>query len=621
MNIFKTYFKRNSIICSIFLVFLSLAVAFGSLGFLTWYGTEKQLMEIDNQYTTIAVPNNDYLWEYFHEEPSVGEVNLRNTTGVQTIDRRGVLGAYIENSKRLTAYETGNVANKAANWYNTQLVVLAVRCDSVSPYDNIGVNTLDDGNGNIIVEELTIAAYEASFSVLDTIARSDSYDQYPIETVTLGGLFTNEFEIPFEPGNTYLLFGIAYGYGIMPNETGEKYIVDESLAGWQTLMWDHSNGAFFDEGLLVPGEIVESNGKFYSCLANDEIPVYAKYEGSWEDYIASEDGNVWRETIIPMCKVNYASATLILSDNIYSMIGFNDGTASILEGRGFTDDEYENGTDVCLVSAAYAEKNGLSVGDTLSAELYTCDVASAMTTTQSGFSLEHETLYLYEPLKETNKLDMQKVYTIVGIYSSPEFPASRYHFDANTIFVPKASVPDSQNFERPVNNLLNSIILNNGTQQAFLDAVEEEGYEGYFEVYDMEYSSVAGALISSQENAERLFLVGTIVFILVSILYFVFLLQRMKSTITSVRLIGMNAKQVQNQLLIVLLTNVIISIAVGTAFSMATFNRLSILLLSENMNADPIASLLCAVVQLVFMLLLGFVFVSKNVNRNMMRKK
>ena len=53
MNVFITYIKRNSFLCSLLLFFLALSVVFGSLGFLAWSGTQRQLQEIGSQYILI----------------------------------------------------------------------------------------------------------------------------------------------------------------------------------------------------------------------------------------------------------------------------------------------------------------------------------------------------------------------------------------------------------------------------------------------------------------------------------------------------------------------------------------------------------------------------------------
>ena len=624
MNLFRIYFRRNAAICCILILLLTLAVSFCSLGVTSLASTEQQLRLVSSQYTTIAVPSNTLSWINFlsAEANEVDTAAIENAPGFQKTDDRGILGAYIPGSKRVTSFETEDHLNNATNYYNTHLVVLAASCDSVEPHESESLYVTTDENGNE-VEQWTeiICGYEANFTVLDTLIRNDAYKAYPLETFGLGGLFTSDLQIPFTEGKTYLMFGMTYGFATEVDSQAYQYIVKEDLSGHQTLLYDHGVGTALEDSLLIDGGDVESDGRFYGAMSADQPPIYQEYEGNLEDFLASEEGSLWRETWIPMCERNYASANVLLTDNIYSILAFNDGTASILDGRDFTQEDYETGAQVCMVSSAYAQKNGLSLGDTLNMDLYTCDSALGMSWVQSGFSVTTEMLNLFEPLKEENKLGMQKDYTIVGIYSAPEFPVSRYAFDCNTILVPKNSVPDSDAYEQPGNSLLISAVLDNGSGKAFLEALEAQGYENVFEVFDMGYSTVAGSLIAARDNSLQLFIIGLAVFLLSSLLFYVIIIQCLKPVICSMRNIGVKPKMILGQLLAVLLGSAACSVAVGTVMSAALFGQISGLLLSGGIALSPGAAVLCAGAQLIFLLVLGFGLTRAAANQNLMQRR
>ena len=318
MNLFTTYFKRNKFLCSLFLFFLALAIAFGSLGFLAWSSTKKQLREIGSEYTTIAVPSDANAWfTFMQQNESEERTAMMAADGFGQIDQRAILGAHIAGTQRFTTYEANQLLNNVANCYNANLFIVAAQCDSVSPSENEGMITYTDENGQMVQIETITCSYEASFTVLDTLIRTEVYEAYPVETVSIGGLYTSDLEIPFEVGNTYLLFGSEYGFATDIDAENNQYIVHEELSGWMPMMYDHTNGAFFEQGLLIDVEEVEVDGKIYNCLTDDAQPVFAQYEGSWEDFIASDEGALWRDTWIPMCQTNYASANVILTDNIY----------------------------------------------------------------------------------------------------------------------------------------------------------------------------------------------------------------------------------------------------------------------------------------------------------------
>lgn len=622
MNLYRLYFRRNAAVCCILILLLTLAVSFCSLGVTSLVSTQQQLRSVSSQYTTIAVPSNALSWINFlsTDANEVDNAAMENAPGFQKIDDRGILGAYISGTQRVTSFETEDHLNNASNYYNTHLVVLAARCDSVTPMENVGERVMSDEHGNEVQRiEVVHCSYEVHFTVSDNLARNDAYEVYPLETVVSGGLYTSDLQIPFKEGNTYLLLGMTHGFATETQQN--EYIVKEEQVGYQTLLYDHAVGTVFQESLLVDGEEVQSDGKFYNAMSADAPPIYQEYQGNLEDFLASEEGTLWREIWIPMCERNYESANILLTDNIYSILAFNDGTASVLDGRDFTTAEYEAGAEVCMVSSAYAQKNCLSLGDTLNMDLYSCDSVLGMSWVQSGFSVTTEMLNLFEPLKEENKLGLQKEYTIVGIYSAPEFPVSRYAFDCNTILVPKDSISDSSTCEKPGNSLLTSAVLDNGSGDAFLEALKAQGYENVFEVFDMGYSAVAGSLIAARDNALRLFIIGLAVFLLGSLLFFVILLQRLKPVIRSMRHIGVKPIRILMELLAVLLGSAACAVAVGTALSAALFRRISGLLLSGGIALSPGTAVLCAGAQLIFLLVLGFVLTRAAANQNLMQRR
>lgn len=626
MNLFRIYFRRNAAICCILILLLSLAVSFCSLGVTSLVSTEQQLRSVSSQYTTIAVPGNDLVWLRFLSKDAndTDTAAMENAPGFQGIDHRGILGAHISGTQRVTSFETEDHLNNASNYYNTHLIVLAARCDSVEPREDESEHVITDANGNEAKRWTEIiCGYEANFTVLETLCRNDAYKVYPLETVVMGGLFTSDLQIPFAEGKTYLLLGMTHGFATEPDASTDeyRYVVNEEWTSWDSLNYDHLEGTTLRESLLIEGDEVESDGKFYGAMSADQLPIYQEYEGNLEDFLASEEGTLWRETWIPMCERNYASANLLLTDNLYSILAFNDGTAGILDGRDFTQEDYETGAEVCIVSSAYAQKNGLSLGDTLHMELYSCDSALGMSWIQSGFSVSTEMLNLFEPLKEENKLGLQKDYTIVGIYSAPEFPVSRYAFDCNTVLVPKNSVPNSSTYELPGNSLLTSAVLDNGAGEAFLEAIETQGYENGFEVFDMGYSAVAGSLIAARDNALRLFGIGLAVFLLGSLLFYVTVLQRLKPVIRSMRQIGVKPKMILTELLSVLLGSAACAVAIGTSLSAALFGQISGLLLSGGIDLSPGTVALCAVAQLIFLLVLGFGMTRAAANRNLMQRR
>ena len=157
MNLFKCYFRRNAAVCCVLVLLLTLAVSFCSLGVTSLVSTEQQLQAVSSQYTTIAVPSNDLSWLIFlsSDANETDTAVMKNAPGFQRIDHRGILGAHIPGTKRVTSFETEDHLNNESNRYNTHLTVLAARCDSVEPHESESLYVTTDENGNEVEQWTT----------------------------------------------------------------------------------------------------------------------------------------------------------------------------------------------------------------------------------------------------------------------------------------------------------------------------------------------------------------------------------------------------------------------------------------------------------------------------------
>ena len=206
----------------------------------------------------------------------------------------------------------------------------------------------------------------AEFSLESVLCLFPAYADIlpPIETVHSGGPYPSDGRLPFEKGKTYLLFGCILPDGNLTTTTDEngEYTFEYSTPGlWHLRLMvpvsaSHINtqpGAMRIEGFLRSfAKLQGSDGVFSWRTEEDSLPYCAEYTGDVEAFLRSDAGALWRDTIIPMCRTNYESANLILTDNSESILWFNNDNASIFEGRGLESADYANGSNVCLVSAA-----------------------------------------------------------------------------------------------------------------------------------------------------------------------------------------------------------------------------------------------------------------------------
>ena len=130
---------------------------------------------------------------------------------------------------------------------------------------------------------------------------------------------------------------------------------------------------------------------------------------------------------------------------------------------------------------------------------------------------------------------------IVGIYTAPEYASGQQNFTADTVFVPKASVPGSEAYENENVNFCNALILKNGTQEAFEAYMKEQGADGYFTYCDQGYTQMHAAYQAQAQGARRLLLLGAAVLCLTAAVCWQIQAHRSAAAIHTMRLLGVSA--------------------------------------------------------------------------------
>ncbi|HOP11942.1 MAG TPA: ABC transporter permease [Oscillospiraceae bacterium] len=107
------------------------------------------------------------------------------------------------------------------------------------------------------------------------------------------------------------------------------------------------------------------------------------------------------------------SVTVFATSDLDSLYPFNQQKLSLTQGRAFTQEEYDSGADVCIVSEYVAEKLGISVGDTID-----LSIAAA------------ENCSLYDSYWSVDGFDSERIYTVVGLTNTQN---DMRHY----VFIPK----------------------------------------------------------------------------------------------------------------------------------------------------------------------------------------
>ena len=612
MNIFLKQATRRPLFTTLLVLLLSFSVLLSCTGYSAWESAKTQKNEISNGYTTIAIPIEPDLSNLSPEEITTALQNrvfadkaAQEAPQITTVDRRCLLSAHIAGSRSLSSSSIDpSEYNTAFDGECYSLAVFALRCSGIREQPTEGM-----------------FLYDATFSVEEIICLSDAYNTFPKpDSVHIySDVRESNGAVPFEKGKTYLVFGQYQDHRVVRSADGYDQVKNENR---YIVPFPEINSNFYGEPSSL--ELGSYNGLDYHFPAAGQLPWVCEYTGSVTDYLNSDAASTWREDIVPLCQLNYESAAVILTDRAESMYSFNTGDEALLSGRFFTGEEYTNGDDVCVISAAYAEQNGLRLGDMIQLDYYDSGFGEYNNGATANSILPAQDPGPYRQLYYMSLYDaigVCKNYTVIGIYTGARFAFGAYQLNADTILVPKASVPNAQNYETRANSLLNTFVLKNGSAKEFEKYMEQQNLAGQFLYFDQDFSSMQESLDALETNAMRLMMVGIGVFLLTSALFLFLNFRRMNLTIRGVRLLGRSSKAVFREIIMALIPLETLAVLFGTCAAIALFDVVTRNLLSSALTLRPEAMAVSAVTAFVFLMVSTMISTAIFANRKLMKAK
>lgn len=612
MNIFLKQATRRPLFTTLLVLLLSFSVLLSCTGYSAWESAKTQKSEISNGYTTIAIPIEPDLSNLSPEEITTALQNrvfadkaAQEAPQITTVDRRCLLSAHIAGSRSLSSSSIDpSEYNTAFDGECYSLAVFALRCSGIREQPTEGM-----------------FLYDATFSVEEIICLSDAYNTFPKpDSVHIySDVRESNGAVPFEKGKTYLVFGQYQDHRVVRSADGYDQVKNENR---YIVPFPEINSNFYGEPSSL--ELGSYNGLDYHFPAAGQLPWVCEYTGSVTDYLNSDAASTWREDIVPLCQLNYESAAVILTDRAESMYSFNTGDEALLSGRFFTGEEYTNGDDVCVISAAYAEQNGLRLGDMIQLDYYDSGFGEYNNGATANSMLAAEDPGPYRQryyMSLDDAIGVCKNYTVIGIYTGARFAFGAYQLNADTILVPKASVPNAQNYETRANSLLNTFVLKNGSAKEFEKYMEQQNLAGQFLYFDQDFSSMQESLDALETNAMRLMMVGIGVFLLTSALFLFLNFRRMNLTIRGVRLLGRSSKAVFREIIMALIPLETLAVLFGTCAAIALFDVVTRNLLSSALTLRPEAMAVSAVTAFVFLMVSTMISTAIFANRKLMKAK
>ncbi len=325
---------------------------------------------------------------------------------------------------------------------------------------------------------------------------------------------------------------------------------------------------------------------------DDSIKMSAPfYIQRWEDVqndpeLKSYYEEAWKDIRILHCVHNVQ-----LTNDFTSIPAYHIGGAHLSEGRLITQEEYESGANVCLVSAELARYQNWKIGDKLKMHIY-------------------ETYYQPEDRESFNQPDYDSdrdefihdtEYEIIGFYDdnpttgNSGISANTLDMAIHNIYIPKNSVPTRKaDSELLLHGSLFSMKLKNGSIDQFLSdmeakciTTEKEGqYNPKFTFYDQGYSMVQPGLQTMNTTAKLLLALSIILLLITCVLLAYFFWQNQKQTVGIFRLLGGTKKNAVTSVLLCALILCMIGAGIGGAIGYGMAEVVGNKIMEENFKEN-----------------------------------
>lgn len=289
----------------------------------------------------------------------------------------------------------------------------------------------------------------------------------------------------------------------------------------------------------------------------------------WDELQKDPDLMTYYEQAAQAYEINNCSFAVTVTNDMMGVPAFHLGNAYLHDGRLITQEEYDTGKKVCVISSTLAEQQGWSVGDSLEMHFYEYD----------AFCNNNREGFIISPIfhQQTEGFFYQDEYEIVGIYhqreqlGSSETEETTLALPWNTIYVPEKAVQNLPEQEKLVHAALLTVWLKNGTVDDFLSKMDELGitekragdYQVTFRFYDQGYSTVQAGLEAMEGTAMLLLILSSGLLLITIILLAWFFAQQQKHSVGILRMLGGNRRQVVVSLLLCAMTISFVGAVVG----------------------------------------------------------
>lgn len=358
-------------------------------------------------------------------------------------------------------------------------------------------------------------------------------------------------------------------------EKGKTYI-----AGMQ--YWSNTHGEAISTTvefvpLLCPNTTqYDSNGnKIESSVIPDRDTLW---EEVTEDFYTTGRGEYWLNLVESLQGLD-TTIPVLPTGSLSLLPSFHEGKALLLEG-GITEQEFQDGAAVCLITEEFARTNGLSVGDSLPLSLY---FANYKTPASMLFGYVSSTwdFSLLNSQGQVYSTFFEKEYTIAGIYryspdgsESVQLGASEMGRDMVIVPANSITVSDEENIADygPMSATTTSFQIENGSIAACEAALARLPQSAYLTINfdDNGYTQIMDSVSQARSVAVILCGMGFLCLLLVLFLLLYFFVVKQAKRLAIERAMGRSKSQCRHSILSGLLVVVMVSALLGGVISLWT---------------------------------------------------
>lgn len=241
------------------------------------------------------------------------------------------------------------------------------------------------------------------------------------------------------------------------------------------------------------------------------------YDEVTEDFYETRRGQRWLRFLESIDYVQHIFPVTGTND-IHLMMSFYRGDNYISCGREFTQEEYDAGAKVCLISELFASKNRLQVGDRIRLPLLMSDHARSAGSRFRGTGFGMSSFLngkgeIYDPFEDSE-------YEIVGIYGGATGLDGEYGMGFQEVVIPAASVKNSDAdnliLAGPMHGSTTSFQIENGTIDEYMKQWSRQGVDNVeITFYDRGYTKLEAGMENMKSMARILVVMGAVMVLMV----------------------------------------------------------------------------------------------------------